>query len=132
MNEMTSTEILEIIVLGAIAIELFSLYRHTKLENRIDEHILDANESFAKANEMMTKVDVHMIRFDEHITRINEYMKGIDEHMIRFDEHLADTNTHLNNFHEIMTKLDEHVHALLNEYLKEYTYRHRVQESFER
>jgi hypothetical protein len=129
---MTSTEILELIVLGAIAIELYALYHHNKMDNRIDEHILDANESFAKANGVMTKLDEHMIRFDEHITRINEYMKGIDEHMIRFDEHLADTNIHLTNFHEMMMKLDDHVHALLNEYLKDYTYRRRIQESYER
>ncbi|UCH37144.1 MAG: hypothetical protein JSV76_05500 [Candidatus Bathyarchaeota archaeon] len=126
---MTSTEILELIVLGAIAIELYALYHHNKMDNRIDEHILDANESFAKANEIMTRVDEHMIRFDEHITRINEYMKGIDEHMIRFDEHLAYTNTHLNNFHNMMTKLDDHIHSLLNEYLKEYAYRHRIRDS---
>ena len=128
---MTSTEILELIVLGAIVVELYALYQHNKMDNRIDEHILDANESFAKANEVMTKVDEHMIRFDQHISLINEHIKGIDEHLIRFDDHLADTNFHMNRFHEMMTKLDDHIHALLNEYLKEYNYRHRVRESFE-
>ena len=129
---MAPIEILELIVIGAITIELFALYNHTKLSNRIDEHILENNETIANSNEMMKKLDEHMIRFDEHINGSNEHINGIDEHMIRFDEHLADTNTHLNNYHEMMVKLDDRIHALLDEYLKEYTYPRRPRPSLER
>ena len=132
MRRMVTIEILELIVIGAIAIELYSLYNHSKLENRIDGHILEANEALANSNEMIKKLDEHMLRYDEHINMIDEHTKGVDEHMIRFDEHLAETNIHLNDFHELMMKLDDHMHALLNEYLKDYTHQPRTRPSFER
>ena len=86
---------IEILVLVAIAIELFALYKHTKLENRMDEHIhntsdrlLRSDEIMKVLNENMMRFDEHMVRFDEHTNKVNEYVTKLDEHLIRFDEHI--------------------------------------------
>ena len=42
--------ILELLVLGAIAIELFALYNHNKMDSRIDEHILDTDRRLEKSD----------------------------------------------------------------------------------
>ena len=89
-------QILEIIVLPAITLELFALYNHTKLDHRIDEHIMEANERLAKNESLMNTLDGHMSRIDEHMSKLEEHMTKTDERM---------------------TKLDEHTHALLDEYL---------------
>ena len=125
---MEFTEILEILVLTAIVIELFSLYNHHKLDNRIDAHLLESNECISKSNETTRILDEHMIRFDEHINKINEHMSRVDEHMVRFDEHINGIdehmvrfNTNLNNINDLMIRLDEHIHALLDEHVSNRT-----------
>ena len=82
-------EILEIVVLCAIALELFALYSHTKLDHRIDEHILEANEGLARnealmnaLNERISRLDEHLIRTDEHVTKLDDNIREL------FDEHL--------------------------------------------
>ena len=40
---MEFTSIVEILVLMAIGIEVFALYSHSKMSNRIDEHMLDVD-----------------------------------------------------------------------------------------
>lgn len=49
---------LEIIVLAAIVIEIYSLTRHAKLEHKIEER--------------MELLDVHMKRLDDHIAALNK------------------------------------------------------------
>lgn len=62
----------EIIVLGAIAIELFTLYNHSKLDNRLDKHILNTDRNLEK-NEVMMKTFCEKIsNFDEHMTRLDD------------------------------------------------------------
>ena len=73
--------VVELIVLGAIAIELYALYNHTKLDNRIDEHILDTDRNLEKhdviiqvLSDNMTKLDEHLIRLDEHMSRLDDLL----------------------------------------------------------
>jgi chromosome segregation ATPase len=100
--------IVELIVLGAIAIELFALYNHSKFDAQIDEHILDTDRSLEKYDVMiqvlsdsMTKLNEHLIRLDEHMVRNGEQMTRYDEHLIRLDEHMT-------RYDEQMTRYDEH------------------------
>jgi len=87
--------IVEILVFVAIAIELFALYKHVKLENRMDEHIHATSDRLLRSAELVRVLDEHMMklneqmtRFDEHMAKVNEYMIRLDEHLIRFDEHV--------------------------------------------
>jgi len=86
---------LEIAVLIAIAIELFALYNHTKLDNRIDEHVQKTNDQLLRSGEIMKTLDGHifkfnenMIRVDGHMEKINEYMEKMNAQLIRYDEHM--------------------------------------------
>ena len=47
---MEFASIVEILVLMAIAIELFALYSHSKLGNRIDEYILDTDRHLERSD----------------------------------------------------------------------------------
>lgn len=87
--------IVEILVLAAIAIEIFALYKHIKLENRMDEHIFETSDRLVRSAELVRVLDGHMMklneqmaRFDEHMGKVNEYIIRLDEHLIRFDEHV--------------------------------------------
>ncbi|UCH02735.1 MAG: hypothetical protein JSV20_02820 [Candidatus Bathyarchaeota archaeon] len=91
---------MEIIILGAIAIELFALYNHSKLDKRIDEHIKETNKSLTLSNGLMKMLDNHMIKFDEHMTKTDEHISQLDTHIARLDEHTI--------------KLDNHMQTLLN------------------
>ena len=53
MRELDYEGILELIVLGAIAIELYALYQHNKLDQRIDEHILDTDRKLEKTDKII-------------------------------------------------------------------------------
>jgi len=86
---------LEVLVLIAIAIELFILYNHTKLDNRIDEHVQKTNDQLLRSGEIMKTLDGHifkfnenMIRVDGHMEKINEYMEKMNAQLIRYDEHM--------------------------------------------
>jgi hypothetical protein len=87
--------IIKLIVLGAIAIELYALYSHSKLDRRIDEHILETERNLDKydvtiqvPNRNMKKLDEHLIKLDEHLIRYDKHMSQLDEHMTRLDNHL--------------------------------------------
>ena len=87
--------IIEFLVLVAISVELFALYKHTKLANRMNEHVHDTSDRLIRSDELVRLLDEHlmkineqMTRFDEHMSRVNEYMIKLDEHLIRFDEHV--------------------------------------------
>ena len=54
-------DFLEIIVLIAIAVEIYTLSHHAKLEHKIDQH-LDI-------------LDKHMKQLDEHIAKLDDYQK---------------------------------------------------------
>jgi len=86
---------LEILVLTAIVIELFALYNHTKLDNRIDEHVQETNDQLLRSGEIMKALDDHifkfnenMIRLDGHMEKVNEYMEKMNAQLIRYDEHM--------------------------------------------
>ncbi len=62
-------ELLEIIVLIAIAVEVYVLERHARLERKIDQHI--------------DLLDRHMKQLDEHIAKFDEHQK------IRLEQNLS-------------------------------------------
>ncbi len=74
---------MEFIVLGAIAIELFALYNHTKIDHRIDEHILDTDRKLEKYDVMINVLSNNMSKLDEHMTR---YDQSLNEHMNKLDD----------------------------------------------
>ena len=87
--------IMEFIVLGAIAIELVSLYLHSRFSHRIDQHILETDRNLKQydvkiqvLSNDMSKLDEHINKFDEHITRYDEHINRVDDHMTRYDEHI--------------------------------------------
>jgi division protein CdvB (Snf7/Vps24/ESCRT-III family) len=94
----------ELIVLGAITIELFSLYNHTKLDHRIDEHILDTDRKLEKTDVMIQILSNNMNKLDEHITRYDEHMNKLDEHITRYDEHMNKLDEHINRLDDIIWK----------------------------
>ena len=86
---------IEILVLVAIGIEVFALYKHTKLENRMEDHIQNTCNRLLRSDEVtkvlgehMNKLDENMIRLDEHMNKVNEYINTLNEHLIRYDEHM--------------------------------------------
>ena len=108
--------IMEFIVLGAIAIELFALYNHSKIDNRIDEHILDTERKLEKydvlvqvLNTNMGKLDDHLIRMGEYMNNLDKHMNNLGEHMIRYDAHMTQYSVHMNNLDEHMRRYDAHM-----------------------
>lgn len=101
MEYLEFTEILEIIVLGAIAIELYALYSHSKLDHRIDEHILDTAKHLERANTLIDKLDGRLENFDERIIRFDEHMNKLDEHITRLDEHVIRHDKQMNVIDEL-------------------------------
>lgn len=106
--------VLEIIVLGAIAIELFALYNHSKFDHQIDEHILETDRNLEKydvliqiLSDNMRKLDDHLIRLDEHMTRIDEHVSRYDEHLIRIDEHLSKYDVQMSRYDEHMSRYEQ-------------------------
>jgi chromosome segregation ATPase len=92
---MEFTSIVEILVLMAIAIEVYALYGHSKLSNRIDEHILDVDRNLERSektvedlDDNISKVDERMIKLDEHIHGLIDKMNGLDEHVLKLDGHM--------------------------------------------
>jgi hypothetical protein len=83
VNGVNTVQILELLVLGAIAVEFFALYRHAKMDERIDEHILHVNEHLESVEAMLRTVDHHMSRFDEHLIRFDEHNSKLDEHIVK-------------------------------------------------
>jgi len=89
--------VVEIIVLFAIAFELFALYNYTKLDNRIDEHIL-------KNTKNLTKNDVMIQIVNENMSKVEEHMQKLGEHINRYDEHVVRLNEHINRFEDLIMK----------------------------
>ena len=87
----------EIIVLFAIALELFALYNHGKIDNRIDEHLLENTEH-------LTKNEVMMQNLSEYMSKIYEHMLKLDDHINRYDEHVVRLNEHINNLDNLILK----------------------------
>ena len=86
----------EILILVAIGIELVAIYKHSKLESRMDEHIQKTCDRLLRSDEVMkvlteqiSKFDEHIIRFDDHLNKQHEYMTSLNEHLIRYDEHMG-------------------------------------------
>jgi chromosome segregation ATPase len=126
--------IMEFIVLGAIGIELFALYNHSKIDNRMDEHILDTERKLEKydvlvqvLNNNISKLDEHLIRMSGYINNLDQHMNNLNEHMIRYDAHMTQYSEHMNNLDEHMIRydgrLDEHVTRLDDLLWKFYTQR---------
>jgi len=80
---------IEISVLVAIAIELFALYKHIKLENRMDEHIQNIADRLLRSNEIMKVLDEHMMKFDEHMVKLDEHMNKVNEYITTLNDHLT-------------------------------------------
>ena len=117
---------MEFIVLGAIGIELFALYNHSKIDNRMDEHILDTELKLEKydvlvqvLNSNISKLDEHLILMRGYINNLDEHMNNLDEHMIRYDEHMIQYSEHMNNLDEHMIQYSEHMNNL-DEHMRRY------------
>ena len=74
---------------------MFALYKHDKLESRMEEHIqtncdrlVRSDEVIKALDEHVKRLDEHMIRLDEHMNKLNEYITTLNEHLIRYDEHM--------------------------------------------
>ena len=68
---------IEILVLVAIGIEVFALYKHTKLENRMEEHIQNTCDRLLRSEEVTKVMDEHMSKLDEHMVRLDEHMNKV-------------------------------------------------------
>ena len=86
---------IEILVIVTIVIEVFVLYKHAKLENRLYDVIRTTNDHLQKSDEVMEVLDVHMTKFDEHMVSLdghlntmNAYITTLQEHLMRYDEHM--------------------------------------------
>jgi len=74
----------EIFVLVAIGIEMFALYKHTKLENRMDEHIQNTCDHLLRSDKVMKALDEHINKFDEHLIRYDEHINRLDDLILKF------------------------------------------------
>jgi len=93
---------LEFIVLGIIAIELFALNNHTKIDKRIDEHLLDTEKYLEQSNTSLLALNEHMKRFDDHMTSFDNHMSKLDEHILKLDEHIIRHN-------DLISRLDQQI-----------------------
>ena len=82
--------VVEIIVIFAIASELFTLYNHTKLDKRIDEHILKNTENLIKNDTIMKNLNRYMLKVDQHILKLDDQIRNYDTHVVRLNEHVDD------------------------------------------
>ncbi|UCD96684.1 MAG: hypothetical protein JSV35_01125 [Candidatus Bathyarchaeota archaeon] len=80
--------VVEILILIAIGIEVFALFKHSKLENKMEEHIQATCDRLLRADEKMKVLDTHVERFDEHLIRLDEHMSKLDEYISALNEHL--------------------------------------------
>lgn len=96
--------LLETLVLIAIAIELYALYNHTKLDNRIDEHINETNIRLERSDEITKLMDDHMLRFDEHMIRLDEHMNNLNEYINRLSEQMVRYSEHINRLDDAIWK----------------------------
>jgi chromosome segregation ATPase len=107
--QLGSTEILEIIVLAAIAIELYALYSHTKFDHRVDEHLQDTASHLDRSDTLIQSLDAQLTVSDERMIRLDEHINVLDRRMDNFDDHLHQLDTHINDLDRQMGKLDEHL-----------------------
>jgi hypothetical protein len=61
-------ELLEITVLIVIILELFALYRHSKIDRRIDEHLV-------KTDTLINRLDIHLERFGVNLELLEEHLE---------------------------------------------------------
>ena len=94
----------EILVLVAIGIEVFALYKHAKLENRMEEHIQSISGHLLRSDEAMKVLDEHMNRYDEHMVRLDEHMNKLNEYIITLNEHLIRYDEHMNRLDDLILK----------------------------
>ncbi len=94
----------EISVLVAISIELFALYKHMKLENRMDEHIQNTADRLLRSDELMQVLDAHMIKFDDHMIRLDEHMNKVNTYITTLNEHLIRYDEHVNRLDDLIWK----------------------------
>jgi peptidoglycan hydrolase CwlO-like protein len=95
-------ELVEFLVLGAIAIELLTLYRHIRFDRRMDEHIKDTNLRLEKTDKIIEILDEHILRFDEHI-------KKADKQMIEMTKFMKKLEKEIGIYAENMNRLDDHI-----------------------
>ena len=92
------------IVIVAIAVELFALYRHVRLENRMDDHISEIDERLIRSDEMIKNLDDHMAKLTDHMTRLDEHMSKFNEYVVRLDEHIIGFDEHVNRLDDFIIK----------------------------
>ena len=88
MRPLDGFELIEVLVLGAIAIELIALYRHAKFDQRMDNHIRDTNERLENTDQIISILDKHILTFDEHIKKVDGHMSKVDTHIERLEKEI--------------------------------------------
>jgi hypothetical protein len=78
---------------------VYAIFKHSKLENKMEEHIQSTCDRLLRTDEKMQVLDTHVSRFDEHLIRLDAHMEKLDgyistldEHLIRYDEHMKSSS----------------------------------------
>jgi hypothetical protein len=88
-TEMDFSELLELTVLAAIAIELFSLYWYSRFYHKIEDRVREAvDRHLEKSNALIKILDEHINKLDIHTSKLDEHIKIYEEHMSKLDAHL--------------------------------------------
>jgi peptidoglycan hydrolase CwlO-like protein len=104
MIEFEFTTIMEFVIFGVIAIELYALYNHSKLVSRVNEHILDTDRVLESHSTTLLYVSNNMSKLDEHLIRLDEHMNKLYDHMTRYDEHMTRFDEHINKLDDLLWK----------------------------
>ncbi len=99
--------IMEFIVLGAIAIELVSLYLHSRFSHRIDQHILETDRNLKQYDVKIQVLSNDMSKLDERLIRLDEHINNVDDHLTRYDEHINRVDDHMTRYDEHINRLDD-------------------------
>jgi hypothetical protein len=88
---------IKIIVLMAIALELFALYRHSKLDNKMDKHIVENTRNLKESEQIILNMNAYIMKVDEHMLKL-------DKHINRYDKHVVILNEHINRLDDLIMK----------------------------
>lgn len=101
---MEAFDLLEVLVLGAIIIELLALYKHIKFDKRMDEHIRDTNERLEKSDRIIEILDEHILRFDEHIKKVDKKMFNTTKFMEKLEKEMVIYSENINKLDDLIWK----------------------------
>jgi hypothetical protein len=83
---MDFSDLLELTVLAAIAIELFSLYWYSRFYHTIEDRVREAiDRHLEKSNVLIKILDEHIDKLDAHTSKLDEHIKIYTEHMSKLN-----------------------------------------------